>query len=284
MEEKIPVIKGRYIQRNRQTERQPGSYSLSALRETRNTTGVVKPRIRPRTARRTTAAGSFRPRSSKYNTDEVPQSNPLMIKIAVSVLIALIILLLNQIKLPFAQTVVNHIKTALTREFDIDDTLGKLKFVGEALPDEIKAVFGQGQDMFFVSPVQGRVVSKFGEKKVIQDSGISYTNQGIDIETLENAPFFAAADGVVAAVEDHKIFGKSIWLAHDDQIFSFYGRCGDIEVKKGDKVRRGQKLGTVDTPADGNPVLHFQIWIDDKPQDPLDRIGKTDQRGEGRGV
>lgn len=284
MEDKAPVIQGRSVRGGRQAERRPDCYSLSALRENRNSMARKKPHIRPRIARRKTDSGLPRPHSLRYSEDTPAQSNPLMIKIAVSVLIALIILLLNNIELPFAQALVGHVRNALTQEFDLDDTLGKLKFVGEVLPDEIRAVFGQGQDMLFVSPVQGRVINTFGKKIDLEDAGISYTNQGIDIETLENAPFFAAADGMVAAVEEHKVFGKSLWLDHNDRIFSFYGRCGEISVKKGEKVRRGQKLGTVMTPSDGTPVLHFQIWMNDKPQDPLDLIGRADKEGEDRGV
>ena len=69
-----------------------------------------------------------------------------------------------------------------------------------------------------------------------------------------------------------------------NRIFSFYGRCGNIEVKKGEKVRSGQKLGMVNTPAEGHPILHFQIWMDDKPVDPLERITQAGQEGEERGV
>ena len=170
---------------------------------------------------------------------------------------------------------------ALTQEFDLDDTLGKLRFVVK-FAREISS-FRRVRHLF-VSPVQGRVINTFGKKIDLEYAGISYTNQGIDIETLENAPFFAAADGMVAAVEEHKVFGKSLWLDHNDRIFSFYGRCGEISVKKGEKVRRGQKLGTVMTPSDGTPVLHFQIWMNDKPQDPLDLIGRADKEGEDRGV
>ncbi|HHU48359.1 MAG: peptidoglycan DD-metalloendopeptidase family protein [Caldicoprobacterales bacterium] len=315
MEEKEPVvIQGRTIRRERQAERpasdryaytgsvktrnRPDRYSLSALRENRRLRGVQKPRIRPRTGTggwadsrayygdnfpgRKASAGSHRLR--RHNEEAISQNNPLMIKIAVSVLLALVVLLLNYIQMPFTQAIVGHVKTALTQDFDLDETLGKLKFVGSALPEEIKAVFGENSGLSFASPARGKVIHTFGERVSLPDTGKSYINQGIDIETRENAPFFAAASGVVAEIIEHEIYGGSLWLDHGDGIFSFYGRCGNIEVKKGEKVRSGQKLGMVNTPAEGHPILHFQIWMDDKPVDPLERITQAGQEGEERGV
>jgi murein DD-endopeptidase MepM/ murein hydrolase activator NlpD len=310
MEDKEPVvIQGRTIRRERQAERpaqdryayagsaktqnRPDSYSLSALRENRRFRGVQKPRIRPRTGsggwagtraysgdnssgRRVTAGSS---RLRRRSEEEVSQNNPLMIKIAVSVFIALVVLLLNHIKMPFTQAIVGHVKTALTKDFDLNESLGKLKFVGAALPEEIKAVFGENSGLSFASPAHGKVVRTFGEQVSLPDTGKSYTNQGIDIETRENAPFLASAGGVVAEIKEHEIYGLSLWLDHGDRIFSFYGRCGNIDVKKGEKVRSGQKLGMVNTPAEGHPILHFQIWMDDKPVNPLERITQASQKG-----
>ena len=42
---------------------------------------------------------------------------------------------------------------------------------------------------------------------------------------------------------------------------------GDVSVKKGDKVKTGQSLGTVDTIGD-ETQLHFQIWSGKNPQNP----------------
>ena len=325
MEDKVPVvIQGRAIQRERQAKRleraqytyrssdaaksESEPYALSALREGRTSMGMGKPRIRPRTGSRSaiggsslssggisprraaTSRGEFRPRQRRSNDDTLPQNNPLLIKIAISALIALVMLLLNYIQLPFTQTVVGHVRTALTQEFDLDETLGKLKFVGDILPDEIKSVFGhnpgstQPDIPTFASPVRGEVVRSFGEQVILPDTGAAYANQGIDILTQENAPFFASTEGVVAAVEEHEVYGSSVWLDHGNQIFTFYGNCGSLDVKQGDKVQRGQKLGIVNTSSDSQPILHFQIWMDNKPENPLEKISKAGQEKEGRGV
>ena len=337
MEDKVPVvIQGKTIQRERQTRRreQPellpydyshltraesdsAPFSLSTLRETRNAAGRAAPRVKSHmrtnrsfrqrpynrdtfsTRSTSTVRSTVRSRSQRRNVDETQKNNSLVIKVAVATLLALVVLLLNQIQLPFTQAMVGHVRTALTRDFDWDETLGKLKFVGNILPDEIKSVFRQDTDSSrssskdkdssnevpaFASPVRGEVVHSFGEQVILQDTGKVYTNQGIDVRTGVQASFFASADGIVAAVEEHETYGLSLWLDHGNRIFSFYGRCATIEVKKGDKVKTGQKLGIVGLPSDSKPLLHFQIWLNGKPENPLERISPSDQEGKGQGV
>ncbi len=290
-------------------------YNLSNLREGRNpiqSRNSLKdfPRLEPRIRMRSSSYSTGRT-SSSYVTptgprprrrmmeEETSQHNSLMIKIGVSVVLALIIFLLNSIPLPFTQGVINQVKTALTEDFDVDEALGKLKFVGDIIPEQIKSVFQQniqdsdGSDKQqnlgtdsndFASPVRGEVVRSFGEQIVIQDTGKVYASQGIDIKTVEKADVYASADGFVAAIEENESYGPSIWLEHGNKVFSFYGRCSDVDVKVGQKVNKGQKLGIVQSPVEGDPSMHFQIWIDDKPVDPLKQISQAGQASEGQGV
>jgi murein DD-endopeptidase MepM/ murein hydrolase activator NlpD len=313
MEEKQPVvIQGRTIHRERPSETrqelgdrsyytgragmnssQYSNVSLSGLRESRRAAGGTaslqgadRPHVRPRTGR------SSSPYPGRLSAGDGLQLNSMMTKIAVSVLIALIILLLNSIKLPFAEAVIGQVRTALTHEFDLDETLGKLKFVGDLIPGDIKAVFGQnaeqksgGEAESFRSPAQGEVVRAFGEQVILDAaSGKGYENQGIDIKTEEQAPVYSTAAGTVAAVEQHETFGLSIWVDHGNKTFSFYGRLGKADVTAGQRVQQGERLGTVDTPPEGEPLLHFQIWKDDIPADPLDYIGQTSESFGQRGV
>lgn len=293
------------------------AYSLSTLREGRNPSQSLKTlkdlsRLEPRTRLRSSSYSASAGRTSASRVtgtgprprrriieEETSQHNSLMIKIGVSVVLALIIFLLNSIPLPFTQGLVDHVKTALTEDFDVDEALGKLKFVGDAIPEQIKSVFQQNTQGLgrndkqqnsntdsngFTAPVKGEVVRSFGEQIVLQDTGKVYANQGIDIKTAENAGVYASADGFVAAIEEHESYGPSIWLEHGNKVFTFYGRCSDVDVKLGQKVNKGQKLGTVQSPNEGDPNIHFQIWIDDKPVDPLKRISQAGQASEGQGV
>ena len=56
-------------------------------------------------------------------------------------------------------------------------------------------------------------------------------------------------------------------VQHGNAYFTFYCRLDNISVKKGDKVKTGQKLGTVGVVNDLRQ-MHFEIWKDKTPQNP----------------
>lgn len=71
---------------------------------------------------------------------------------------------------------------------------------------------------------------------------------------------YSVADGKVYKTETQKTGGKVIFILHDDGNVSCYGHLNSINVKKGQKVVRGQKIGTMG--ATGKVTaehLHFQI-------------------------
>lgn len=319
MEEKQSVvIQGRTIHRNRPAERpdhpdsgvpdrrtaacpddmnQESPYRLEDLRESRRRTGEERGVVRPRTHPALYASSA----SSKNNRKEGRWISSLMKRIAVAALIALVIFLLNSIKLPFAQTAVDKVKMAITHESDLDKTLGKLKFVGKSIPGKVRSVFqsdtkdsgsgtkdskvSDGKALKFRAPIQGEVAQVFKEQVPMDSSDGVYENKGIDITAADHAPFYATAAGVVAAVEKHELYGSSVWVDHGDQTFSFYGRCGKINVKAGQSVGVGEKLGTIGASSEGvEPMLHFEIWMKDKAVDPLNYIRHANQTSEQKGV
>ena len=83
-------------------------------------------------------------------------------------------------------------------------------------------------------------------------------NDGIDYATAQGASVRAAAGGEVALVSPSVGLGQIILIRHPDNLITVYGRLSsDVKVKKGDTVRAGQVIGTVD--AGDPPTLHFEI-------------------------
>ncbi|MGB6119628.1 MAG: peptidoglycan DD-metalloendopeptidase family protein, partial [Mesorhizobium sp.] len=108
-------------------------------------------------------------------------------------------------------------------------------------------------------PVRGRVVSSYA-------SG----GDGIDIAVPEGTPVKAAENGVVIfAGEGLKDFGRTVLVRHSDGKVTVYGHTSEINVKRGDTVRRGQEIarsgmtGSTDTPK-----LHFEVRENSKAVDP----------------
>lgn len=101
-------------------------------------------------------------------------------------------------------------------------------------------------------PVEGNVIKPYsaapGRSK----------NEGIDYATAKGASVRAAAAGDVALVSPSVGLGQIILIRHADNLITVYGRLSaDVTVQKGQSVRAGEIIGTVE---DGDPpTLHFEI-------------------------
>jgi murein DD-endopeptidase MepM/ murein hydrolase activator NlpD len=114
-------------------------------------------------------------------------------------------------------------------------------------------------------PAKGRVIAGFG--------GAS-ANEGINIALPEGTPVKAAEDGTVAyAGSDVKGYGKLVLIRHDNGYVSAYAHNGEINVKHGEKVKRGQPIAK--SGQSGNvtsPQLHFEIRKGAQPVDPMPHL------------
>lgn len=120
----------------------------------------------------------------------------------------------------------------------------------------------------FAMPVNGPVISSFGPKK----DGLH--NDGINIGAPRGAAVKAAENGVVAYSGD-KIegYGNLVLIRHAGGYMSAYAHLGNVKVIKGQKITKGQVVGTVG--ASGNvdkPQLHFEIRKGSKAINPQTMI------------
>jgi len=131
-------------------------------------------------------------------------------------------------------------------------------------------------------PVSGGTVSSgFGAR------GRSF-HDGIDINAPAGTPVRAAADGEVAYSDTLRGYGNVIILRHRDGFATVYAHNQRNDVRVGQRVRRGEVIGTVG--ASGRttgPNLHFEVRQDNVARDPLDLLPPVEQvstpAGFGRG-
>jgi murein DD-endopeptidase MepM/ murein hydrolase activator NlpD len=116
----------------------------------------------------------------------------------------------------------------------------------------------------FVVPVSGKVIAGFGSYA----SG--ERNDGINIAAPAGTPIHAAADGVVTyAGNELKGYGNLILIKHGDTYVTAYAHTNSIGVARGQRVARGDVIGTVGQTGDvTQPQLHFEIRRNMKPIDP----------------
>lgn len=117
----------------------------------------------------------------------------------------------------------------------------------------------------FAWPVRGTVVSKFG---VIAKGR---NNDGINIKAALGTPVKAADAGTVAyAGNELKGFGNLILIRHNDGWVTAYAHNDRLTVKKGQRVKKGDKIATVGSSGGVNsPQLHFEIRAGKKAVNPL---------------
>ncbi len=86
---------------------------------------------------------------------------------------------------------------------------------------------------------------------------------GFDLSDVQNAPVNAANDGRVVWASDLGIYGNCIVLDHGYALQSIYGHLRQIDVKVGDLIRKGQKMGIAgQTGLAGGVHVHFSMQID----------------------
>ena len=92
---------------------------------------------------------------------------------------------------------------------------------------------------------------------------------GLDFPAEPGTPIFAAAGGVVVAQEFHSQYGNMIEVDHGNDLITLYAHSSRVFVKKGDLIKRGQKIAEVgNTGRSTGPHLHFEVLVQGVPQDP----------------
>lgn len=117
----------------------------------------------------------------------------------------------------------------------------------------------------FAWPVKGPVISKFGP------IAKGRNNDGINIKAALGTAVNAADAGTVAyAGNELKGFGNLILIKHNDGWITAYAHNDRLLVRKGQKVRKSEKIATVgSTGGVSSPQLHFEIRAGKKAVNPM---------------
>ncbi|MFW8592639.1 peptidoglycan DD-metalloendopeptidase family protein [Cribrihabitans neustonicus] len=110
-------------------------------------------------------------------------------------------------------------------------------------------------------PVQGRITRTYSKGR----------NDGIDIAAAPGAPVKAAEGGTVAAITKDSNNVPIIVIRHDAKLLTVYANVDAIEVQKGDKVARGQKIAALRQSED-DAYVHFEVRDGFESSDPLDYL------------
>ncbi|WP_180125799.1 M23 family metallopeptidase [Rhodoferax sp. BLA1] len=100
-------------------------------------------------------------------------------------------------------------------------------------------------------------------------SGRSALHTGQDYAAPTGTPILAAAGGVVVTQEYHAEYGNMVEIDHGGGLITRYAHASRTWVKKGDLIKRGQKIAEVGTSGRSTGAhLHFEVWVQGVVQDP----------------
>ena len=92
---------------------------------------------------------------------------------------------------------------------------------------------------------------------------------GLDFAADTGTFIVAAAGGIVVTQEYQLAYGNVLEVDHGNNLVTRYAHASRTLVKKGDLVRRGQKIAEVgSTGRSTGPHLHFEVLVDGTYQDP----------------
>lgn len=123
------------------------------------------------------------------------------------------------------------------------------------------------------SPVErGSVISSFGEHAHAEYQNIKIKNNGIDILSNQGAQAKVVFDGEVSSVIFIANLNYVVIVRHGDYL-TVYSNLEAVTVKKGDRVKNRQVLGTVSTEqGESKSRLHFELWQGTIVQNPASWI------------
>jgi len=121
----------------------------------------------------------------------------------------------------------------------------------------------------FQVPVDGRISSIFGLRRFFNKQA-RRPHSGLDIAAPEGTPIKALESGTIIDSGDFFFSGNMVYLDHGQGIISLYAHMNSIAVKPGEKIKKGQIIGTVgETGRVTGPHLHLAIFANQTMVDPL---------------
>ncbi len=123
----------------------------------------------------------------------------------------------------------------------------------------------------FINPIKdGQVSGEFGNQRILNGEAKN-PHSGTDIAAPAGTDIMASGDGIVSLSQTDLFYtGNVVMINHGLGLQTIYAHMDKVDVKVGQKVKKGQKIGTVGaTGRATGPHLHFGSSVDNVKFDPM---------------
>lgn len=141
--------------------------------------------------------------------------------------------------------------------------------------EDVQSVLSDITDNIIVYPTNNNIIKEFSDGKPVYSKTLGdwRAHDGIDFKADRGSLVKSITCGIVKDIYNDPSYGMTIVVEHDKGFISYYSGLGDTTlVNKGDKVKAGQDIGSInDVPVEiaEEPHLHFMINKEGKFIDPI---------------
>lgn len=120
-------------------------------------------------------------------------------------------------------------------------------------------------DIVFFAPINGAITSNYDSNQ---------KHFAVDIAVKEGTPVKAVSDGTVIFAEWTAETGHVIIIEHAKGYISIYKHNGALHKQQGDLVKSGEVIASSGSTGEltTGPHLHFELWSDGYPVNPINFI------------
>lgn len=161
----------------------------------------------------------------------------------------------------------------------IDDFSKRLYVQSKSMDEVYKMVTTKKERLDHIPAI---MPLKKNQCKLISGFGTRYhpilhyrrAHTGVDLSAKKGTPIYATGDGVVevAGRGDASLsgYGIAVLVNHGYGYKTLYAHLTEVKVRRGQRVKRGELLGTVGSSGlASGPHCHYEVWLNGKKVNPV---------------
>jgi len=163
-------------------------------------------------------------------------------------------------------------REALQMQDDVEGLIRRANLLARSFTEAIDSLEAHGERLArtpSIMPTRGWLTSMFAQARMHPIFHEARRHDGIDITAPLGTPIVAPAGGWVVDTDTDEGYGRYVKIDHGNGIVTLYAHCSKVNVRKGQRVRRGEEIALVgNTGLSTSPHLHYEVEVKGQTVDP----------------